>query len=98
MLPIPIPQENPNDIWQGTTDVKCHCGGNIVWAEAGYVPGSRACRSCLTLFAVRGKKLERRLHPQGITDEGIIGDISDDDEVYVVTPNLYPNFHEPLDE
>lgn len=86
MKPIAIPQRTL-DYWQGTTGVTCHCGGAIVWAEAGYVPGSRACRSCLALFAVRGEGSERRLHPQGHTPEGVIGDVGDGDEVYRVPEN-----------
>ena len=29
------------------------CGGVLVWAEAGYVPGTRACVNCGSLFSVQ---------------------------------------------
>jgi len=28
------------------------CGGELVWYEAGYVPGTRKCTSCGSLFSV----------------------------------------------
>ncbi|MBE3602489.1 hypothetical protein IMX07_02490 [bacterium] len=61
---ILIPQVALDDFWGGTTDVPCSCGGLIRWAEAGYVPGARACDRCLVLYAVRGRGADRRLVPQ----------------------------------
>lgn len=94
MKPISIPVISDHNWWEGTSGIQCECGGTIVWAEAGYVPGSRACRSCLTLFAVRGDGENRRLHPQGITDNGVIGDVGTNDPVHHVPENLYPGFKE----
>lgn len=36
------------DGWESITDVPCpfKCGGEIHWAEAGYVPGYRICDKC----------------------------------------------------
>lgn len=32
---------------------KCpDCGGEVVWAEAGYVPGTRECKNCRSLFMI----------------------------------------------
>jgi hypothetical protein len=28
------------------------CGGNLVWYEAGYVPGTRKCKTCRELYMV----------------------------------------------
>jgi hypothetical protein len=93
MLPIPIPQTNPTDAWAGTTGVKCPCGGDIEWAEAAYSPGARACRSCLSLYYVRGRGESRRLQPQTLNDDHVIADASPDDEVYQVPEDLYPGWH-----
>lgn len=98
MKPIFIPQKNKHDYWDGTTNVRCHCGGDIEWAEAAFAPGARACRSCLSLFSVKGQGSERRLHPQGVGDGGIIGDVADDGEVYKVPEDLYPGWLEPIKE
>lgn len=99
MNPIPIPQPpDEPDYWQGTTGVKCHCGGDIEWAEAAYAPGARACRTCLTLFRVRGEGDTRRLVPQWPTDDGIIDDAPSDMPhayLYRVSENLYPGWHQP---
>ena len=32
------------------------CGGTLVWAEAGYVPGTRQCTGCGSLFSVQTKQ------------------------------------------
>ena len=96
---IPIPQENPDNFWAGTSGVPCPCGGRIEWAEAAYVPGTRACRSCLTMFAVRGKQETRRLVPQAINDDGIVADAPDetaDEDLYHVPENLYPGWHQKI--
>lgn len=29
------------------------CGGDVVWHEAGYVPGTRKCQGCGSLFSVQ---------------------------------------------
>jgi len=102
MKPIPIPQDpHTRDYWAGTTGVRCHCGGTIEWAEAAFSPGSRACRSCLALFAVRGRDHERCLHPQGPVENGpgsyILDDVGDDDEVHRVPENLYPGWYQPVE-
>lgn len=89
-LTMPIPQTT-RDFWEGTTGVKCRCGGTIEWAEAGYSPGARACRGCLTLFAVRGEGGDRRLVPQTVKD-GIICDAQIGDEPEKVPANLYPGW------
>jgi len=96
MNAISIPQTGRN-YWDGTTGVQCECGGTIEWTEAGYSPGARACRGCLTLFAVRGDGLERRLVPQTIKD-GIICDAANDDEVARVPANLYPGWQEKTEK
>ena len=97
MKPIPIPQQNTDDYWDGTTGVTCHCGGKIEWAEAAYAPGIRACRTCLAAYAVRGRGDDRRLVPQ-TCDDGVIVDASaDSDEVYRVSENLYPGWHQPVE-
>ena len=88
MQTIAIPQTTP-DYWTGTTEVPCPCGGMIHWAEAAYVPGSRACDRCLVLFAVRGRGADRRLVPQGHTDPGIIEDIGDDEAPYHVPDDYF---------
>lgn len=94
MNSIFIPQTG-RDFWEGTTGVKCHCGGSIEWAEAAYVPGTRACRRCLAMFAVRGNGGDRRLVPQTVKD-GIIRDADPGDEVERVSSDLYgPNWHQP---
>ena len=97
MEPIPIPQVTQY-IWEGTTGVLCRCGGTIEWAEAGYVPGTRACRSCLVLFRVHGSESNRRLVPQAITDDGIDDAPEDasDDDLYRVPEDLYPGWHQPV--
>lgn len=102
MKPIPIPQSpDHRDYWEGTTGVRCHCGGTIEWAEAAYTPGTRACRSCLAMFSVRGNDHERRLHPQGRVEQGpgdvILDDVDDEDEVYRVPEDLYPGWYQPVD-
>ena len=32
------------------------CKGSLVWAEAGYVPGTRQCSECSSLFSVSTSK------------------------------------------
>jgi hypothetical protein len=99
MNAIAIPQTNDN-FWADTTGVICSCGGMIEWAEAAYAPGTRACRSCLTMFSVRGKENSRRLVPQMIGENNCIQDAPDDtpeDELYHVPEDLYPGWHIPLD-
>ena len=93
MKASPIPQSpDALDCWEGTTSVSCPCGGSIEWAEGGYVPGSRACRSCLVLFRVRGSGLDRQIVPQTCDNEGIIRDASLGDELQHVPENLYPGW------
>lgn len=55
MLPVRIEQSTwPTgtimmpDYWSAVTDVDCPCceGGQVRWAEAGYVPGYRICDGC----------------------------------------------------
>jgi len=98
MKAIAIPQTS-RDFWEGTTSIRCPCGGMIEWAEAAYSPGIRACRSCLAMYAVRGQGSDRRLVPQTHTDTGVIGDPPGDecpdDDVYRVPENLYPGWYEP---
>jgi hypothetical protein len=103
MRTIPIPQQNPEHpdrYWWGTTEVRCPCGGTIVWAEAGYAPGSRACRSCLALYAVRGAGQDRRLVPQAFdTHLGAVDDApadTCDEDIYRVPADLYPHFYQQL--
>ena len=55
------------------------------FAEAAYVPGSRACDRCLTLYRVRG---DRRLVPQGIA-RGHVDDLVDEDEEPYRVPTNY---------
>ena len=88
---ILIPQSNPNDFWDGTSDVPCSCGGMIRWAEAGYVPGSRACDQCLVLYAVRGRGADRRLVPQAPSDDHIddADETVDHDGLYRVPDNYF---------
>lgn len=78
MQSIAIPQTT-QDFWEGTTEVPCPCGGVIHWAEAAYVPGSRACDRCLTLYRVRDRGADRRLVPQGVA-RGHVDDLTDEDE------------------
>jgi predicted RNA-binding Zn-ribbon protein involved in translation (DUF1610 family) len=33
------------------------CGGEVVWAEAGYVPGTRQCTGCGSLFSVQTERV-----------------------------------------
>jgi hypothetical protein len=94
MKPIQIPVQDRHSGWDGTTGVQCSCGGIIEWAEAAYVPGTRACRSCLAMYQVRGDGADRRLVPQGVTGSGVIGDVGPEDEVYYVPENLYPGWHQ----
>jgi hypothetical protein len=34
------------------------CGGALAWAEAGYVPGTRECSGCRSLFSVDTSRSE----------------------------------------
>jgi hypothetical protein len=88
---ILIPQTNLADIWAGTTDVPCSCGGVIRWAEAGFVPGSRACDRCLVLYAVRGRGADRRLVPQASGDNHIddADETIDDNGLYRVPDDYF---------
>lgn len=89
MKNILIPQKNLDDYWNGTTGIKCTCGGTIEWAEASYVRGTRACRKCCSMFQVRGEGKDRRLVPQTLKENGVIEDaLEDDDEIYLVPKNL----------
>jgi len=41
-----LPQLDEHDYWKSVTNVPCPvegCGQTVVWHEAGYVPGYRAC-------------------------------------------------------
>jgi len=44
------------DYWGAVTDVPCPCcdGGQVRWAEAGYVPGYRICDGCGRHFQADG--------------------------------------------
>jgi len=44
------------DYWAAVTDVLCPVceGGDIRWAEAGYVPGYRICAGCTRHFMAMG--------------------------------------------
>lgn len=94
MLSIKIPQTGM-DYWEGTTGIKCECGGMIEWAEAAYVPGARACRNCLTLFSIRGRNENRQLVPQA-NHNGIVEDAENNEECYLVPQNLYPGWYKPV--
>lgn len=87
MRPIQIPQLTIT-YYAHTTGIRCDCGGVIEWAEAGYVPGARACRSCLTLFMLRGEGPDRRLEPQAAGPDGI-GDMGDGDTTPYRVPEDY---------
>lgn len=91
---ISIPEQDSLNYWHGTTGVKCSCGGSIEWAEAGYVPGARACRSCLALYAVRGRGDNRKLIPQHAGNDGIVRDAEPGESCYRVPQDLYPNWYQ----
>ena len=93
MNKISIPQTKEESYWDGTSGVKCTCGGLIEWAEAAYVPGTRACRTCLKMYQIRGSGEQRALVVQSVNNEGIIGDIEDGEEPYLVPKNLYPGWY-----
>jgi hypothetical protein len=87
----------PGEGWDGTCGIDCPCGGKIEWAESAYAPGIRACRSCLSMYAVRGKGLSRKLVPQALSDDSIIRDAAPLDDIYCVPENLYPGWHQPIE-
>lgn len=77
--------------------MKCWCGGTIEWAEGRYVPGTRACRRCLAMYAVRGIGPDRRLVPQGVSEVGTIDDLelpAPVEQIYRVPADLYPSWRE----
>ena len=44
-----VPRRRDGEYWPAVTDVPCPiatCGGQVRWAEAGYVPGYRICDRC----------------------------------------------------
>ena len=63
-LRIEMPRTTPYQAWHEIPLPACpDCGGNIVWAEAGHVPGTRQCVACGSLFSVQageGKVFLRR--------------------------------------
>lgn len=49
----------PRDWWSNLQDGDCpDCGGRWVWFEAGYVPGTRKCIECGSLFTVLGAQYD----------------------------------------
>jgi len=66
---VTIPKFNPNQAWGEVPLPQCpDCGGDMVWYEAGYVPGTRKCmgkpvsegtyreeNSCGSFFRVTGE-------------------------------------------
>ena len=53
-LRIEMPRTTPYQAWHEIPLPACpDCGGNIVWAEAGHVPGTRQCVACGSLFSVQ---------------------------------------------
>lgn len=51
-----LPATEPNQAWHERPLPRCpDCGGEVVWAEAGNVPGTRACSECRSLFAVQSR-------------------------------------------
>ena len=61
---LDMPRTEPFQAWYEIPLPACpDCGGNIVWAEAGHVPGTRQCVACGSLFSVQtgeGKVFLRR--------------------------------------
>lgn len=54
------------DAWWDVPLPPCpDCGGDLVWHEAGYVPGTRICMGCGSLFSVRSQR--RRAIDAGVT-------------------------------
>ena len=68
---IEIPQHPEWGYYEGTTEIACPCGGTIVWWEAGYVPGVRACINCRALYRVTGCGQDRVLAPLVARDDGV---------------------------
>lgn len=61
------------DYWATVTDVPCpRCaallGGQVRWAEAGYVPGYRVCDTCGTAWMAAGCADRPRLDPIQVVD------------------------------
>lgn len=53
-LRIEMPKTEPHQAWYEIDLPPCpDCGGDIIWWEAGYVPGTRKCNGCGSLFSVR---------------------------------------------
>lgn len=50
-IDMPRAQDQP---WYDVPLPDCpDCGGDLVWFEAGYVPGTRRCKSCGSMFSVQ---------------------------------------------
>ena len=48
---VPLPP-CPNPVNQPTNQPTNQCGGMLVWAEEGQVPGTRRCSACQTMYRV----------------------------------------------
>lgn len=57
-LRVEIPLD-PHDYWANLQAGKCpDCGHQWVWAEAGWVPGTRQCQDCGSLYTVLGARYD----------------------------------------
>ncbi len=53
-LKIDMPKTAPYQAWYEVPLPPCpDCGGDLLWWEAGHVPGTRKCNSCGSLFSVQ---------------------------------------------
>lgn len=55
------------------------CGGSVVWAEAGYVPGARACIACGSVFVlcVHHVRDSRGEKPASVLDDRVMSLLDD---------------------
>jgi hypothetical protein len=53
-----MPIVEDGEYWPSVTEVPCPagCGGVVLWAEAGYVPGYRICDRCDRHYLANGSR------------------------------------------
>lgn len=77
----PVQSRHPHDFWRSVTDIPCPvegCNQTVLWYEAGYAPGYRACMRHITGDKYDEASIQHRFMASGTAAQPVL--IQDVDE------------------